>query len=308
MELIDCFAWAVPSAFRDALSQCLFSEGDILYDRKEGYNKWSDALQHVNYVIQVRYASLKTKEIDIDKVDAAFKRNWHLHIELDLWQPKEGNLGNPERIVCTQGKLYCLLWHGDLSVLKIKKEPHAPLLWKQSRQWLHRTKSLELRFAEGRAAIKRPVGNMYKEWLLKEDVINEYVKVVNSFLLESDKMFDSSKIESIEEKDKLISVICDLFDVQPGTGYVFIMTFDSTVDIYVEKFKKLVNNSKGYRDLTLRDAGIKSSDLFLPTIIYRAFIFEEQQENKIIDILEKSLKGKKTEQFRHNSHGILMSL
>ncbi len=53
-RFFDGFAWAVPAAFSEAVSACMFLEGDTLYDTKKAYSgEWEKALPYIRHYIQV---------------------------------------------------------------------------------------------------------------------------------------------------------------------------------------------------------------------------------------------------------------
>jgi hypothetical protein len=48
------FGMAVPECFHDSLAKERFKVGDLFYNDRRGYlSKWSDAIRHISYAIQV---------------------------------------------------------------------------------------------------------------------------------------------------------------------------------------------------------------------------------------------------------------
>ena len=121
------FCWAVPKAFRDALAACRFEPGDTLYDTARAYDgTWSEALPHITHSIQIRSLGSGGAVISNENLDSAFSENWRQAVVLDLTE-------YPSRITRSmttrQGRVYTMLWTGDLSVLaETSPEPPVPRL------------------------------------------------------------------------------------------------------------------------------------------------------------------------------------
>jgi len=125
----DRFNWAVPTAFKNAISYCCFEEGDILYDTKNAYNAstWAESLKHINYMIQVK--SPKRSSVLGGQVDTGlvFEQNWNSEVVFELMDYKHTN--RKKLISTTQGKLFTLLYTGNLNLLKENSEnPPLPIL------------------------------------------------------------------------------------------------------------------------------------------------------------------------------------
>jgi len=104
------FAWGVVRAFADPLTVCRFEEGDVIHGPR--------------HTLQVRSprrgATVKADE----EQESAFATNWNSPAEIMLLEQKSGDSRD---IRTTQGRLYCLVWKGDLKVLE-GDDPPLPLL------------------------------------------------------------------------------------------------------------------------------------------------------------------------------------
>lgn len=124
----ECFprlVWALPWSFSDALGGCEFAQGDVLYDAQEAYSlSWSDAQKKANYCIQVKEVNSPLGSTG----GATFERNWGSMITLDLFHM--GILGFEKSIQSTQGRLYSMLWRGNMDLHPLDApEPEIPALW-----------------------------------------------------------------------------------------------------------------------------------------------------------------------------------
>lgn len=108
MDFYPQFNWAVPYAFKEAVEKCFFLAGDTLYDTREAYQVWHEALKHLNYSIQILSPPRGTKS-------RSFNLNWQSPIQLSL---RDYRNEKKECIDSTQGRLLVFLWQGDLTVLK----------------------------------------------------------------------------------------------------------------------------------------------------------------------------------------------
>lgn len=121
-SFIEGFTWVLPSAFIDALARCRFEEGDTLYDTKDAYGQeWSVARQKIQHSVQVRFPSRGPTGANEDE-NAVFMANWESPVHVDLYKYPEISL--IKKYETTQGRLYAMLWHGDLSLL----EAHGPII------------------------------------------------------------------------------------------------------------------------------------------------------------------------------------
>ncbi|MDT8369573.1 MAG: hypothetical protein RQ745_10225 [Longimicrobiales bacterium] len=143
MDYFDRFEWAVPWAFHDAVDQCRFERGDTLYDTRDAYGPdWGEACKAIRNHLRVRYPDKLTTSSPIDG-DSIFNSNWKSEVRVDVFE--DGNQIESE-LVSTQGRLYTVVWHGDLSVLSPDTpDPDVPAGW---RDVLARLESVE-DFAEG---------------------------------------------------------------------------------------------------------------------------------------------------------------
>ena len=131
-ELFNGFVWPVPIAFKSALEQGMFVEGDCLYDNQVAYlEPWNSARNKLKYSIQVtfprgssasvlpdnsRRAADDTKAHSNKKLTrSVFARNWSSSLEYTLYD-RQANRQEP-RLTTTQGRLFRLLQTGDISVL-----------------------------------------------------------------------------------------------------------------------------------------------------------------------------------------------
>jgi hypothetical protein len=145
MEFFNGFKWAIPKAFAPALTVCRFERGDILYDSQEAYLQptWADVLPHLTYSLQVKYpietrTSLNTgSTLEPDDTIKArkFNQNWHSSVELELTEYEANK--KVTYIKTTQGRLYSLLWRGDIKILDITTpEPEIPQTPKEAKKEL----------------------------------------------------------------------------------------------------------------------------------------------------------------------------
>lgn len=125
-SFFDGFAWAVPTAFSEAVSTCMFLEGDTLYDTKKAYSEeWGKALSHIRHYLQVLSTAANPNQSE-DGVKAVFVKNWASEVTVQLTSFDEGE--EKKFVQTTQGRLYSLLWHGDISVLSTDTpKPKTPV-------------------------------------------------------------------------------------------------------------------------------------------------------------------------------------
>ena len=131
VSLFPGFAWAVPTSFSAALLDCRFEEGDVLYDSAIGYKAWSEAETQLRYSIHVLYpppssTRKRSDEESEDEKRSVFLSNWHSSTKLVLRNWASGETTN---IDTTQGRLYSVLWKGDLDIFdRNSTVPEPPLL------------------------------------------------------------------------------------------------------------------------------------------------------------------------------------
>lgn len=155
MAYVDGFAWAVPTAFLDALGQCRFERGDTLYDTPKAYEmRWSDALTHIKNSVQVRFPEQQGGAAD-EQHESNFESNWFSELRLDHY----GEVRHPpEQVVTTQGRLYTLLWRGDVSVLDaVELDPPPPLRLKFALENIRSVRQVARQFACGKRVFVMPI-------------------------------------------------------------------------------------------------------------------------------------------------------
>ena len=119
------FAWAVPLAFADPISDCHFELGDTLYENAAAYTEpWSKNRKTFGQAIQVLAPARGVAGKALSQDDSALNDSWHQEVKLDLHDLKKQT---SKTIITTQGRLYTLLWKGDQKVLDITtKSPKIP--------------------------------------------------------------------------------------------------------------------------------------------------------------------------------------
>jgi hypothetical protein len=127
MEFFSNFKWAVPAAFSDAVSLCCFEEGDTFYDSRTAYEKdWPIARREIEYSIQVRFPARATSHVT-QEGESVFDSNWGSIVKVDLYE----KLNKIKSITTTQGKLYSVLWKGDVQLLDSLRSPAKPIKLKK---------------------------------------------------------------------------------------------------------------------------------------------------------------------------------
>ncbi len=126
-EFFDGFSWAVPTAFAETLAACRFEQGDVLYDTRRAYEgTWGQARPHVSHSIQVKLPLRRTGTKSEKAEESIFTDNWNMTVEFNL---TDHRAGKTRAITTTQGRLYTLLWKGDLSSIVAKSpSPTVPTL------------------------------------------------------------------------------------------------------------------------------------------------------------------------------------
>ena len=118
------FIWAVPKSFADPLSNCRFEQGDTLYENQSAYSlPWSEVRQTPGHAIQVLSPQKGVAAKSPGQDDSAFAENWQQEVVFDLHDLK-ASLSST--ITTTEGRLYTLLWQGDLKILD-PAEPAPPV-------------------------------------------------------------------------------------------------------------------------------------------------------------------------------------
>ncbi len=123
-QYLDGFKWAVPSAFLDALGACQFSRGDTLYSSSIAYQEWNDEFYRKakgTHALKVLLPEAKP----VSTSGNLFQLNWDEKAEVETYTI--GKEDFPTRQVTTQGRIYCLIWRGDLSILNGDTPPPGKL-------------------------------------------------------------------------------------------------------------------------------------------------------------------------------------
>jgi len=148
MDYFEGFNWSVPRSFTDALRLCKFEEGDILYSKKIAYEgRWSDRPSEIGHYLQVRYPEKAMGNV-AKEAGSVFSNNWNNEVRLDLYQTL--NKSSAVELCTTQGRLYTLLWKGDMSCIAIgSDEPSLPLLVRAVTNNIEEARSKALQVSNG---------------------------------------------------------------------------------------------------------------------------------------------------------------
>lgn len=120
MQFIEGFRWAVPTAFSDAVGACQFSRGDTLYSSPIAYQAWDEPFyQKVRGLECLQVLSPEAKPAPPSA--ELFESNWETEAQAQLFAVGEKTA--PVQVSTTQGRIYTLLWYGDIRVLN----PQAPV-------------------------------------------------------------------------------------------------------------------------------------------------------------------------------------
>ncbi|MCX5808453.1 MAG: hypothetical protein NTX36_03640 [Proteobacteria bacterium] len=151
-DFLKGFAWPVPSAFLTALKNCNFELGDTFYDSKKAYAgyAWEKLHTLASYTITVilpKHSAMKTsygnENDNIEK--GTFNQNWFSSIKLEIYHLKDNY--RKEYIDTTQGRLFTLLWKGDISILYPSiNHPFPPISMKEFTKSLKHIKSTLMNF------------------------------------------------------------------------------------------------------------------------------------------------------------------
>jgi hypothetical protein len=138
-DVLENFAWHVPKAFCDPLSQCKLEEGDTLLSNNSGVNRWPPSLgtTSIQFLSPIRGTNKTAIPADSEGV---FLENWNSEavVELIVW----GDKPVKDTITTTQGRVYSCIWKGDTRLLypNQRENPNPPLLAKVARSMLRETK------------------------------------------------------------------------------------------------------------------------------------------------------------------------
>ena len=137
MEFFTRFSWAVPMVFSDAIANCKFEEGDIIYDSQPAYKEWRIASKSIRYGVQVKFPR-RTLRVTKGKSDTVALANWNSEVKIEL--KKFFDEPSVQPINTTQGRLFSLLWKGSLEILnEDQPDPSPPLLLKDVKKVLEET-------------------------------------------------------------------------------------------------------------------------------------------------------------------------
>jgi len=139
MEFFEGFSWEVPKIFSGAIANCKFEEGDIIYDSQAAYQEWGQALGFVKYCIKVK-SPRRTLKITKGESATVASANWNSEVVIDV---KKFFDETPSQVIkTTQGRLFSLLWKGDLEIFnKDRPDPSPPLFLKDVKKRLKETVS-----------------------------------------------------------------------------------------------------------------------------------------------------------------------
>ena len=147
MEFIAGFAWPVPRAMAGAVSACRFEQGDVVYSQAKGYEGWPKGRRGLKFALQVLDPPKSARALGPEAAGNRFEANWNSSVELELTDyadadakakakaKAEANTGAnskagapDERLITTQGRLFCCLWYGDPAWLDPSgREPAPPV-------------------------------------------------------------------------------------------------------------------------------------------------------------------------------------
>jgi len=219
------FAWPVPKAFSSALALCRFEEGDTFYNHPSAYlDPWGQTSPLLRYWVQVRFPPASRAVLPAESNGAA-KTSWVSSAVVDI--SDLGNRAERKAVSTTQGRLYSLLWLGDIALLDSPDEPPCPLSW----QHLHaQLPSLEERIRDahdtgssGGTAFVFPVDQVSTVHLHKarsvQSVLQKLAPVqVKTFdsatLLGSERYFPTIEVQSVAvattDRDRVHSALKSL--------------------------------------------------------------------------------------------------
>ncbi|MBF0378047.1 MAG: hypothetical protein HQK72_11265 [Desulfamplus sp.] len=139
MEFYEGFKWAVPKNFKDAVANCFFEEGDMLYNTPIAYEgKWGDAVKHIEHALQVQLPKSGTVIKTTDEEKSRFAANWNSLVKIHFLIG--GGDYNNQLINTTQGRLFTFLRTGSFAILNPNtSQPQPPLLARELQSKLRET-------------------------------------------------------------------------------------------------------------------------------------------------------------------------
>lgn len=121
------FAWSVPVAFTDAVGACQFSRGDTLYSSPIAYREWNEEFYRLAKGLR-GIKVLRPEARPASPSPGLFLSNWDSPAEVEVFMPDAQE--SVRRLSTTQGRIYSVLWQGDISVLDTATSmplvPHHP--------------------------------------------------------------------------------------------------------------------------------------------------------------------------------------
>lgn len=200
-EFFPRFKWAIPRAFSEAIANCYFIQGDTLYDTQLAYSRWDIALQHIKYCIQILDPSQKNFN------SFSFYKNWFSQVRLVFYKYANSQIASKDFINTTQGRVFTMLWKGDLEILNNNTpEPQPPLFIQNAKYFL---REFELIF-------KDRINNQYVQFVMPYDSTSDLAK---------EKDF---KIKSALRKEFNFQTT-DIFPEEAGTRICKVFQFSPTI-------------------------------------------------------------------------------
>ena len=117
-DWISGFSWPIPRAFSAAVSHCRFEQGDVLYAEPGGYGTWGTKPPGGPF-LQVLDPPKTARALSADTDGDRFSVGWASPVTLQVFAEA---LDQPIQKTTSQGRLFTVLWRGDLNVL----EPDQP--------------------------------------------------------------------------------------------------------------------------------------------------------------------------------------
>lgn len=127
MECYEGFKWAIPKGFKDAVANCFFEEGDMLYNTPLAYEgKWGDAVDKIEHAIQVQLPKFGTMPKTTAEEKSIFKSNWNSIVKIRF--AIGGGEYEKQVLNTTQGRLFTFLRTGNFAILNQEIPPPLPPL------------------------------------------------------------------------------------------------------------------------------------------------------------------------------------
>lgn len=117
------FAWAVPEAFAAAVCAYRFEQGDVLHEQRRGYGALAGRIPDGLTALQLREPPRSARALPGEFEGDRRLANWQDEVELDRVTLASGA---SEARTTTQGRLFMVLWTGDVGWLDPDR-PEPPL-------------------------------------------------------------------------------------------------------------------------------------------------------------------------------------